>query len=111
MSRVVSHLLVSALLRRVADEGGSGAVLARGDPDAGEILLLARDRGTFAGLFERANDKGRRKWSAIIASAAQDEATCAAYLDRRRTNDRDLWIVELDIANSPRFILESAPGA
>ncbi|WP_333963484.1 DUF1491 family protein [Sphingomonas aurantiaca] len=43
--RLPSGVLVSALLRRVNDAGGFGAVMAKGDPQGGAILVIAVDKG------------------------------------------------------------------
>ena len=42
--RLPTQVVVSALLRRVNDAGGFGAVLARGDAQAGGVLVVALDR-------------------------------------------------------------------
>jgi hypothetical protein len=46
-------MLVSALLRRVNDAGGFGAVMAKGDPQGGAILVIAIDKGAPPRLLER----------------------------------------------------------
>lgn len=95
--RPASGLLVSSLLRRVASEGGSGAVLSRGDATAGAILLVLADRGIIRRLVERgfASDGGYG-WLPTGPAAFDDPAALTDYLARRRRNDPDLWVVELD---------------
>ena len=44
-ARLASGVMVAALLRRVAAEGGFGTVLNRGDATAGAIAVVTRDRG------------------------------------------------------------------
>jgi hypothetical protein len=98
-ARPTSGLLVSSLLRRVAAEGGHGAVLARGDATAGGILLVLAMRGVTQRLVERgfAADGGYG-WVPAGPKLSDDPAILADYLARRRRNDPDLWVVELDAA-------------
>jgi hypothetical protein len=96
-ARPASGLLVSSLLRRVAAEGGSGAVLSRGDATAGAILLVLADRGVTRRLVERGlAPNGAYGWLPAGPTAFDDPAILADYLARRRRNDPDLWVVELD---------------
>ena len=106
--RVTSAVMVSALVRRVHQEGGSAAVLAKGDPTAGGILLLAVERGANPRFFERGI--GPSGAPALVPAgpvAMTDEAEVLAYWRRRRSYDSDLWVVELDIAGAERFAAET----
>jgi hypothetical protein len=108
MARVTSAVMVSALVRRVNQEGGSAAVLARGDASAGGILLLTLEKGQNPRFFERGN--GPSGDPALLASgpaSIADESEVAAYWQRRRARDSDLWVVELDIAGAERFAAET----
>ncbi len=101
-------MLVSALVRRVADEGGNAMVLAKGDPQAGSVLLVCAERGVVQSVRERLLDaQGRYRWQAVGPDAHGDPAPLSDYLDRRRARDPDLWLVELDIANAERFAAET----
>jgi len=101
-ARPTSGLVVSGLLRRVAAGGGNGAVLARGDATAGAILLLIADRGVIRRLVERGvMADGSDGWRPAGPASFTDPATLADYLDRRRRNDPDLWVVELDAPDDP----------
>lgn len=105
-ARVTSGLLVSALIRRVDQEGGAAVVVARGDATAGSILLSLCEKGTFYGFRERLLDgDGRYKWQAIGPSDERSDAS-RMWLARRRARDPDLWVVELDIANAQRLVAE-----
>lgn len=108
MARLTSATMVSALVRRVHQEGGSAAVLAKGDQTAGGILLLTYDRGSNPRFFERG--VGPAGDPALIAAgpaALTDETEVAAYWRRRRERDSDLWVIELDIAQAERFAAET----
>jgi hypothetical protein len=96
-ARPASGLLVSALLRRVSAAGGHGAVLSRGDATAGAILLVLADRGVTRQLLERGvTPDGSYGWVASGPKAIEDPVALSDYLERRRRNDPDLWVVELD---------------
>lgn len=108
MARLTSATLVGALIRRVNQVGGSAMVLAKGDATAGGILLLAYQKGTNPRFFERG--LGPKGDSALIASGPPefaDEGAVAAYWQRRRGYDSDLWVVELDVADAERFAAET----
>jgi hypothetical protein len=104
--RLASSVLVSALLRRAQDEGGFGAVLAKGDPTAGAIAVILAEKGRKACLLERLlRPDGRYAWEES-RQKIENEADFQAALDRRRKYDPDLWILELDIACAERFAAE-----
>lgn len=106
--RLTSAVLVSALVRRVNQAGGSAMVLAKGDATAGGILVLTYQKGTNPRFFERG--LGPEGVPALIASGPQDmgdETAVGAYWQRRRGFDADLWVVELDVADAERFTAET----
>ena len=102
--RLPSHLLVSALVRRANEEGGFATVLARGDRDSGVILLVCSERGALPFFLERG--LGPNGKPQLMRSGPQDLADTEqanGYWQRRRARDPDLWVIELDIADSERF--------
>jgi hypothetical protein len=102
--RLTSAMLVSALVRRVNNEGGAATVLAKGDTTAGAIILILMERGMVQSVRERVlGGNGAYSW---ISVGPDDQADRDAYLNRRRDRDSDLWLVELDIANAERFTAE-----
>lgn len=108
MARLAAGTLVSALIRRVHDAGGSAAVLARGDQTAGGILLLTYARGSNPRFLERGiGPDGEPALLPSGPAVIDDEAAVTAYWQRRRARDSDLWVVELDIAGAERFAAET----
>jgi hypothetical protein len=108
MARLAAGLLVNALVRRVNAAGGSAMVLAKGDAEAGAILILAVERGANPGFFERGI--GPDGMPALVRSGPADladEQAVSDYWHRRRSRDSDLWVVELDIAGAERFAAET----
>lgn len=92
--RIAAGVMVSALIRRVEAAGGSGMVLAKGDPESGAILLALADRGIAGPLLERAlGPTGTYRWS---DAGPDDVKQQPDYIARRRQRDPDLWVIELD---------------
>jgi hypothetical protein len=104
--RLTSSVLVSALLRRVEQEGGFGAVIQKGDPGAGAVAIILAERGRRVQLLERVlQPDGNYAWGGSI-KAGQNEDTLDKFLEKRRRSDPDLWILELDTASAERFAAE-----
>ncbi|MDH7973842.1 DUF1491 family protein [Sphingomonas sp. AR_OL41] len=107
-SRLPSGVLVSALLRRVNDAGGIATMLARGDAQAGAILVLTLDHGATPRLLERGiGPDGKTALMPAGPGAGADAGEITAYWRRRRERDPDLWVIELDIAGAERFAAET----
>lgn len=102
--RLPAHLEVGALLRLAETQGGSGMVLAKGERDAGTVLLVAMRRGRDSELFERMPGlDGSRSY---VRTKVQDEDNpleFSEYLERRRKQDPDIWIIEIDIDDPEGF--------
>jgi hypothetical protein len=106
VTRLTSSVLATALLRRAQDEGGFGAVLAKGDPTAGAIAVILAEKGRKACFLERLlQPDGTYSWQASRQDV-EDEQDFDSFLERRRRSDPDLWILELDIASAERFAAE-----
>lgn len=104
-ARIPARLEVAGLVRAVQAEGGFATVIARGDADAGTILLVLLEKGAEPRLFERMPLlNGARTWTRVRPEI-EDYQAVAEFLDRRRIQDPDLWIVELDIPQAERFIV------
>ncbi|AGH49774.1 MULTISPECIES: DUF1491 family protein [Sphingomonadales] len=96
-ARLAAGVLVSALIRRVEATGGSGMVLARGDPVSGAILLVILDRGRTLAVLQRTLDaEGRYRWAETGPADPDAPGVLADYIARQRRFDPDLWAVELD---------------
>lgn len=96
-ARLTSAVLVSALIRKIEGEGGSGMVLAKGDATAGALLLLIADRGRTVAIRERGlRPNGDPGWISAGSTDLDDAGALSSYLERRRKFDSDLWVVELD---------------
>lgn len=80
-------------------------MLAKGEREAGTILVLTTQHGANPRVYERMpSPDGGRKWHCAFQQDNEMTGQIADYLDRRAKQDPDLWIIELDIANGERFI-------
>lgn len=107
--RLPAHLEVSAILRLAESLGGFATVLAKGERDAGTILLVTTYRGEAARLYERmpALD-GSRSFVTTKSEDPENPQDFSEYLARRRRQDGDIWQIEVDIADPERFIAQIA---
>jgi hypothetical protein len=104
--RLAAGMLVSALIRRVGEAGGSGMVIAKGDASAGALLIQLADRGVPGPLLERRLDvDGSYRWSPTGPADAEQRDD---YIARRRRSDPDLWVIELDVAEGLALVEEVA---
>jgi hypothetical protein len=104
-ARLPAHLEVTGLLRAVEAAGGFATVIARGERDAGTLLVTCCENGKNCRAYERMpRPDGTRGWTLAKAEDAENPLEFGQYLDRRRRQDSDLWIVELDIPDAERFI-------
>lgn len=106
LPRLTAKLWVSALIRRVQQDGGFATVLARGDEAAGGVLLVLAHPGAPVRVLQRVTRPDGFAWQVATGVAADDPQALQDYLDRQRRYDADLWIVELDIPFAERFIDE-----
>jgi hypothetical protein len=103
--RIPAHLEVAGLIRAVEAAGGFGTVIAKGERDAGTLLVVCCEGGANAAAFERLpQPDGTRAWALARSQDAENPQEFWDYCDRRRRQDDDLWIVELDISDAERFI-------
>ena len=103
--RIPAHLEVSGLIRAVEAAGGFATVIATGERDAGTILVVCCDRDGLAAAYERMpQPDGSRRWTLSRQQDIENKRDFWDYCDRRKQQDNDLWIVELDIPDAERFI-------
>jgi hypothetical protein len=93
--RLASGVWVSAYLTRLSLADIPAYVTAKGDADAGAVVVKVALLDGTARAFERRSDlmSGARAW---ILLAEGDEGQVDAQLARARRNDPDLWVIELE---------------
>ena len=110
-TRLPTHLEVSLLIRRVESAGGFATVLQKGEPDSGSLLIVTMLRGGTATLHERMpRMDGRRTFEQTRVEDPENKELFSQYLARRRAQDRDSWLIELDIDAAERFVVELEDG-
>ena len=92
------------MLRRASVAGAFATIVHRGDADRGDVLLkVTRARGV-ADLYAPAfNPEGPTMFECLVV---EDEPATDAMIVRRRANDRDLWVVEVEDAKARHFLTE-----
>ena len=105
-ARLKSSIQVQALIRRCDLAMIGVAVTARGDGDAGAILvkLCGRDAGATV-LAQARRADGTLGWLRATGAALVAEADADAYIARQRQRDPDLWVVEIETV-APATVLD-----
>lgn len=112
---LATQLVVGAIRRSVEAQGGFAMVLARGDADAGDVLLVVTDRMSetadanplfFQPIPAWRNEHDRLiRWERI-GQDIDNKGKASDFLAKKRRIDPDLWIVELNVADRQRFAEE-----
>lgn len=103
--RVTSGLFVSALVRRAFALGGFAAVEKKGAEEAGAIFVRTMSRDGRVSLYAPAPQAMAAEQEAAMADDRLFECrlkdgeaeAAAAFLERERRFDPDLWIVDLEL--------------
>jgi hypothetical protein len=105
-ARLKTALQVKALIRRCDIAAIGVAVTARGDPDAGAILvkLCGRDASATV-LAQTRRADGTLGWLRATGAAPVAESDADAYIARQRQRDPDLWVVEIETV-APATVLD-----
>lgn len=106
--RLPAHLEITGLIRAIQAAGGFGTVLAKGEKHAGTLMVVCCENGTNAIAYERMPQlDGTRKWTPSKAQDPENPYDFTEYCEKRKAQDRDLWIVELDAASAKKILDQS----
>jgi hypothetical protein len=95
--RVKSQIRVQAWLRQCSAQGLNGAVVRRGDDDAGSIILKINHFGAGADVYVAVTAAdGSSGWMRALGGAAKPEPEVDAYIARQTKYDADIWVVEIE---------------
>jgi hypothetical protein len=95
-ARVKAGLWVQAALRLGNAQGRFGAVLRRGDADAGGVLVVLRGREGLSVLSQIRAASGEMGWLRATGPESVDQAAADAYVARQVRVDPDLWVLEFE---------------
>lgn len=95
-ARVKAGIWVSMALRMGNASGRYGAVLRKGDPDAGGILVALRGRDGIVVLSQLRAGEGEAAWMRGTGPDPVDQETADAYIARQLRFDPDLWVIEFE---------------
>jgi hypothetical protein len=105
-ARLKSGIWVKALIRRCDIAAIGVAVTARGDGDAGAVLIKLCDRELGCSVLAQARRAdGTLGWMRATGPAPVAEAEADGYIERQRRRDPDLWVVEID-SGKPDAVLD-----
>ena len=94
--RIKAGIWVSMALRMGNSGGRFGAVLRKGDPDAGGVLVVLRHNKDVSVLSQMRSGAGELAWMRATGPAPVDDATADAYIARQVKFDPDLWVLEFE---------------
>jgi hypothetical protein len=94
--RIKSGLWVKMALRLGDSDGRPGAVLRKGDPDSGGMLIVLRGRQGCCVLSQMRTAEGALAWMRATGAMPVDQETTDAYVARQVRFDPDLWVLEFE---------------
>lgn len=94
--RLKAGLWVKMALRRGDSDGRPGAILRKGDPDSGGVLVVLRGRQGLCVLSQVRTAEGALAWMRGTGPAPVDQDAADAYVARQMKYDPDLWVVEFE---------------
>lgn len=99
--RLPTRTWVQAGLALCSGRGVPAAVLSKGDPHTGVVLLkVALLDGTARLLTQQRDLDGVLRWvDALPKETTPAEADADAYVARARSRDPDLWVIEIEDRN------------
>jgi hypothetical protein len=94
--RIKAGIWVSMALRMGNASARFGAVLRKGDPDAGGVLVVLRNNQGVSVLSQLRSAEGELAWMRATGPGPVDEPTADAYVARQVKFDPDLWVLEFE---------------
>jgi hypothetical protein len=94
--RVKAGIWVSMALRLGNAGGRFGAVLRKGDADAGGVLVVLRGREGLSVLSQMRTAAGEAAWIRSTGAAPVSQEAADEYVARQVKRDPDLWVLEFE---------------
>ena len=96
-TRVKTRIWVQAFIRRTEAQGYPVVLNTRGDEDAGVVFVKVNRYGVGCDVYSQVRDQnGNPAWILGTGSSPVSEAEANAYIERQRTYDADLWVIEVE---------------
>jgi hypothetical protein len=97
--RIKAGIWVSMALRMGNANGRFGAVLRKGDADAGGVLVVLRHDKQICVLSQVRSGEGDLAWMRATGASPVDQEAADAYIARQVKFDPDLWVLEFEAAD------------
>ena len=102
--RLKAEIWVKALIRRCEAAGAAAMVVRRGDTSSGSVLVKLNTLDGEAQVLSPARDgEGELIW---IARPKAPEAEADAWIEKQRSFDPDIWVVEIEDREGRHFLQE-----
>jgi hypothetical protein len=107
-----TSIWVSALIKRAEIGGAFAHIVHKGDVDFGSVLIkIVISRSQLKLLAPSRNQKGDLIWVDLTNQITKseefsNEIAIDNYLQKRISQDRDLWIVEIEDTKGRDFLIE-----
>ena len=97
IDRLKTSIWVQAQIRLCDLQAIPIAVLKKGDPDAGTVILkLARQNRTCEILNQVRDMDGTMKWMRASGLEPVPESDAEPLIERQTKRDPDVWVIEID---------------
>lgn len=107
IDRLKTSIWVQAQIRICDLQAIPIAVLKKGDPDAGTVILkIARRDRTCEVLNQMRDLDGAMKWTRASGPEPVPESDAEPLIERQTKRDPDLWVIEIDDPHN-RFQLDA----
>jgi len=94
--RVKAGMWVQMALRLGNRDGRFGAVLHKGDADAGGVLVVLRGQRGLCVLSQMRTADGALAWLRATGPEPVDQTKADEYVARQLRTDPDLWVIEFE---------------
>jgi len=95
--RLKAELWIKAQIRLCDREGIAAAIVRRGDPTGGAILLKLNRLTAGCRVYTQVRDRDSNPaWLCATGPEPVPEAEADAYIERQVKRDYDLWVLEIE---------------
>jgi GMP synthase (glutamine-hydrolysing) len=96
-ARLKTDFWIQACVRRADRDGIAMAVLRRGDPHAGAVLVRVDMRAEGCIVWAQTRTaEGEPAWFRGTGATPVPAETADAYIERHRARDPDIWVLDID---------------